>query len=273
VEGPAGPQLIIPYTLDANDMRFATAQGFNSGDQFFAYLKDSFDLLYAEGETAPKMLSVGLHCRLAGRPGRATALARFLDYVRGHERVWVARRIDIARHWVRRHRPAGLTPSRMSRAIFVEIFGDVFEHSPGLAESAHAAGLDKTSDTAEGLHAAFVQALRALAREGRLALVRAHPDLAGRLAVTEMTAESQVEQSAAGLDRLTPAERERFLALNDRYKDKFGFPFVMAVKGRSTDEIIAAFAERLGHEPEAELERALSEIERIALLRLKERLP
>ncbi len=273
VEGPAGPQLIIPYTLDANDMRFATAQGFNSGDQFFAYLKDSFDLLYAEGETAPKMLSVGLHCRLAGRPGRAAALARFLDYVRGHERVWVARRIDIARHWIRHHRPAGLTPSRMSRAIFVEIFGDVFEHSPALAESAHAAGLDKTSDTAEGLHAAFVQALRALAREGRLALVRAHPDLAGRLAVTEMTAESQVEQSSAGLDRLTPGERDRFLALNDRYKDKFGFPFVMAVKGRSKDEIIAAFAERLGHEPEAELERALSEIERIALLRLKERLP
>jgi OHCU decarboxylase len=219
------------------------------------------------------MLSVGLHCRLAGRPGRAAALARFLDYVRGHERVWVARRIDIARHWVRHHRPAGLRPSRMSRAIFVEIFGDVFEHSPGLAESAHAAGLDKTSETAEGLHGAFVQALRALDREGRLALVRAHPDLAGRLAVAEMTADSQVEQSSAGLDRLTPGERDRFLALNDRYKAKFGFPFVMAVKGRSKDEIIAAFAERLGHEPEAELERALSEIERIALLRLKERLP
>ena len=119
MEGRAGSQLIIPYTLDANDMRFATAPGFNSGDQFFAYLKDSFDLLYAEGETAPKMLSIGLHCRLVGRPGRAASLARFLDYVRGHERVWAARRIDIARHWVRHHRPAGLTPSRMSRAIFV----------------------------------------------------------------------------------------------------------------------------------------------------------
>ena len=94
-----GPQLIIPYTLDANDMRFATSQGFNSGDQFFAYLKDSFDLLYAEGETRPKMMSVGLHCRLAGRPGRAAALARFLDYVRAHDRVWICRRIDIARHW------------------------------------------------------------------------------------------------------------------------------------------------------------------------------
>ena len=80
-------------------MRFATSQGFNTGDQFFTYLKDSFDLLYAEGETSPRMMSVGLHCRLVGRPGRAAALARFLDYVRAHDRVWVCRRIDIARHW------------------------------------------------------------------------------------------------------------------------------------------------------------------------------
>jgi len=97
------PQLIVPYTLDANDMRFATSQGFNSGDQFLAYLKDSFDVLYAEGEGAPKMMSVGLHCRLVGRPGRAAALARFLDYVQKHERVWLARRIDIARHWIATH--------------------------------------------------------------------------------------------------------------------------------------------------------------------------
>ena len=96
-------QLIVPYTLDANDMRFCAAQGFNSGEQFYAYLKDSFDTLYAEGESEPKMMSVGLHCRIAGRPGRAAALARFLDYVQGHERVWVARRIDIARHWLARH--------------------------------------------------------------------------------------------------------------------------------------------------------------------------
>ncbi len=94
-----GPQLIVPYTLDANDMRFATNQGFNSGDQFFAYLRDSFDVLYAEGETAPKMMSVGLHCRLVGRPGRAAALARFLDYVQSHDAIWVATRADIARHW------------------------------------------------------------------------------------------------------------------------------------------------------------------------------
>jgi peptidoglycan/xylan/chitin deacetylase (PgdA/CDA1 family) len=93
------PQLVVPYTLDANDMRFATAQGFNSGDDFFNYLKDSFDVLYAE---EGRMMSVGLHCRLVGRPGRAAALERFLKYIRG-KRVWVARRIDIARHWLKNH--------------------------------------------------------------------------------------------------------------------------------------------------------------------------
>jgi putative urate catabolism protein len=97
-------QLIVPYTLDANDMRFASAQGFNSGDQFFTYLRDSFDVLYAEGERgAAKIMSVGLHCRLVGRPGRAAALARFLDHVQQHEQVWICRRIDIARHWHQHH--------------------------------------------------------------------------------------------------------------------------------------------------------------------------
>jgi len=102
VQGPDGPFLMVPYTLDANDMRFASPQGFNSGDQFFTYLKDSFDTLYAEGG---RMMSVGLHCRLAGRPGRAAALARFLDYVHGYEDVWVTTRLDIARHWKKHHPP------------------------------------------------------------------------------------------------------------------------------------------------------------------------
>lgn len=99
------PHLVIPYTLDNNDMRFATYQGFNSGDQFFTYLRDAFDILYAEGETAPKMMSVGLHCRLVGRPGRAAALARFLDYIQEHDHVWLCRRIDIAHHWRKHHPP------------------------------------------------------------------------------------------------------------------------------------------------------------------------
>ena len=97
------PHLIVPYTLDANDMRFATPQGFNSGDQFFAYLRDTFDVLYEEGAETPRMMSVGLHCRLVGRPGRAASLARFLDHVCNHDRVWVCRRIDIARHWHEHH--------------------------------------------------------------------------------------------------------------------------------------------------------------------------
>jgi len=101
------PQLVVPYTLDTNDMRFAAAQGFNSGTQFFDYLKDAFDVLYREGDpdglNAPKMLSIGLHCRIAGRPARAAALARFLDYVQAHDRVWITRRIDIAEHWRERH--------------------------------------------------------------------------------------------------------------------------------------------------------------------------
>ena len=97
------PHLVIPYTLDANDMRFATVQGFNSGEQFLAYLKDSFDVLCREGERAAKMLSIGLHCRLIGRPGRIAALERFLDHVQAHDRVWICRRIDIARHWHAHH--------------------------------------------------------------------------------------------------------------------------------------------------------------------------
>jgi len=99
------PHLVVPYTLDANDMRFASVQGFNAGDQFFNYLRDSFDVLYAEGEDQPRMLSIGLHCRLIGRPGRFRALQRFLDYIDAHDRVWVCRRADIARHWIARHPP------------------------------------------------------------------------------------------------------------------------------------------------------------------------
>jgi putative urate catabolism protein len=99
----AVPHLIVPYTLDANDMRFATVQGFHTAEQFFVYLRDSFDVLYAEGERTPRMLSIGMHARLLGRPGRFSALQRFLDHVQRHEKVWVARRLDIARHWIARH--------------------------------------------------------------------------------------------------------------------------------------------------------------------------
>lgn len=106
-DGSSKPHLVVPYTLDSNDMRFATAQGFNTGEQFYQYLKDSFDVLYAEGDPQgqdrPKMLSIGMHCRLLGRPGRFRALQRFLDYVQSHEQVWICRRIDIANHWINTH--------------------------------------------------------------------------------------------------------------------------------------------------------------------------
>ena len=102
-DGSSVPHLIVPYTLDTNDMRFALPQGFSHGDEFFEYLRDAFDVLYAEGEDRPAMLSVGMHCRLLGRPGRFRALQRFLDYIGSHERVWVCRRVDIARHWIEHH--------------------------------------------------------------------------------------------------------------------------------------------------------------------------
>lgn len=275
LEGPKGPQLAVPYTLDANDMRFATPQGFNAGDQFFAYLKDSFDTLYAEGDEAPKMLSIGLHCRLVGRPGRAAALARFLDYVRSHDRVWVATRLDIARHWIRTHPPAGgYRPSHVPKGLFIEVFGRVWEHSPWVAEATYDAGLTAGEDSAEGLHAAMTNVMRAGTHDQQRALLLAHPDLAGKLAAAkELTPESTIEQASAGLDRLTSDERARFTALNEAYKARFGIPFIIAVKGLTKTDILAAFEERLKGSAEQEFQTALAQVEKIALLRLRDLLP
>ena len=275
IKGPRGPQLIVPYTLDSNDMRFATPQGFNCGDQFFTYLKDAFDVLYAEGDTAPKMLSIGLHCRLIGRPGRAASLARFLDYVRAHDKVWVATRLDIARHWIARHAPpGGWKPSQLTRTLFCERFGGIYEHSRWVAEAAHEGGLGAEHDTAEGLAKAMAAAVASGGKSQKRALIEAHPDLAGRLArAKRLTADSTKEQASAGLDLLSAEEHQRFTALNDAYRAKFGFPFIMAVKGRSRQEILAAFERRLNNDAAAETATALAEIDRIALLRLRDILP
>lgn len=275
VGGPQSQQLIVPYTLDANDMRFAVAQGFNSGEQFFTYLKDSFDVLHAEGEAAPKMLSIGLHSRLVGRPGRAASLARFLDYVLGHDGVWIATRLEVARHWIAHHAPAGgYVPGRMSRALFVERFGGVFEHSPWVAASAWDRGLGADANTASGLARRMGSAVAAAPRERQMALVNAHPDLSGRLAQAKMlTPDSTQEQASAGLDQLTPEELSRFTQLNDAYKAKFGFVFIMAVRGRSKDEILQAFERRLRNAADDEFREALTQIERIAELRLSQILP
>jgi OHCU decarboxylase len=270
-------QLIIPYTLDSNDMRFATPQGFNAGDQFFAYLRDSFDVLYAEGVAGrPKMLSIGLHCRLVGRPGRIAALARFIDHIRAHSGVWIARRIDIARHWAERH-PApepGEQPSVMGRDAFVARFGGIFEHSPWIAERAHALELGQAHDTAVGLQNALARAFRSAPPAERLGVLNAHPDLAGKLAAARrLTPESTAEQASAGLDALTDAERARFTELNDAYKAKFGFPFIIAVRGLGKADILTAFETRIANDRDTEFATACAQVERIALLRLKEMLP
>lgn len=165
-------------------------------------------------------------------------------------------------------------PSSLSRDAFVARFGGVWEHSPWIAEGAFDAGLTPAHDRAEGLHAAMVAVMRAATDAAKLALIRAHPDLAGKLATAgRLTAESTGEQASAGLDRLTDAERAEFTRLNDAYKARFGFPFILAVKGRSKDEIRDAFVTRLENDPMAERQEALAQIERIALLRLRDLLP
>ena len=168
----------------------------------------------------------------------------------------------------------GTPPSRMDREAFIARFGGVFEHSPWIAAAAWDAGLTAEHDSAAGLLAAMRRVLAAAGRERQLALIRAHPDLAGRLAVEKrLTAASSAEQQGAGLDRCTPEEFARFSDLNARYKARFGFPFIMAVKGRRRGDILAAFERRLANDPESEFATALAEIETIAAFRLRDLVP
>ena len=271
------PQLVIPYTLDANDMRFATTQGFNSGDQFYAYLKDSFDTLYREGAAGrPRMMSIGLHCRLVGRPGRAEALRRFIEYVQGHDKIWLARRQDIAQHWRDTHpyEPQALRPSRMGRDEFVQRFGSIFEHSPWIAERAFEFELGPAHDSAGGLHNALSRAFRSASQSERLGVLTAHPDLAGKLAQAKrLTEESTKEQASAGLDALTDAERARFTELNTAYVEKFGFPFIIAVRDNDKASILKAFETRIANNRDQEFLTACKQVERIAWYRLHDLLP
>ncbi|NNE86667.1 MAG: allantoinase PuuE [Silicimonas sp.] len=264
-------QLIVPYTLDANDMRFATPQGFNAGDQFEAYLRDSFDTLYAEGG---RMLSIGLHCRLIGRPGRAAALKRALEHMIGHNDVWFATREEIAAHWAKTHpAPKGERPSEMPLERFVEAFGGIFEHSPWIAERAHALELGAAHDSAAGVHSALSRVFRAASEDERLGVLTAHPDLAGKLAAAKrLTAESTAEQASAGLDALTEQEHATFFALNTRYIEKFGFPFIVAVRDHDKASILASFQRRVENDREPEFTEACRQVERIAELRLIEAL-
>ena len=269
-------QLIIPYTLDANDMRFATPQGFNAGDQFFNYLKDSLDALYAEGENgSAKMMSIGLHCRLIGRPGRVMALRRFMDYAKSQGDVWFARRVDIARHWSKAHPPKHFErPSQMSKDRFVELYGSVFEHSPWVAEGAHELELGPAHDTAIGLHNALARVFRSASKDQKLAVLRAHPDLAGKLAQAKrLTEASTSEQAGAGLDALTDDERAAFEILNTAYTEKHGFPFIIPVRDHTKASILTAFEQRLDNSSDVEFDQACTAVERIAALRLQGLLP
>ncbi|WP_151717859.1 allantoinase PuuE [Gemmobacter serpentinus] len=269
-------QLVIPYTLEANDMRFATAPGYITGEQFYQYLKDSFDTLYAEGQAGrAKMFSIGLHNRLIGRPGKVAGLKRFLDYAQSHEGVWFPRRIDIARHWAKTHPHKRFErPSQMDRARFVARFGSIFEHSPWIAERAFDLELGPAHDSAAGLHNALARVFRSASPDERMGVLRAHPDLAGKLAqARRLTAESTSEQSSAALDALTDTERARFERLNADYTARHGFPFIIAVRDNTKASILAAFEARIAHDSATEFATACAQVERIAELRLKDILP
>ena len=165
-------------------------------------------------------------------------------------------------------------PRSLDRTAFVAAYGHVFEHSPWIAEAAWDAGPPADADTAEGLHRALCAALAPAPAERKLDLIQAHPDLAGKLArAGRLTAESTSEQASAGLDQLTDQERATFTRLNDAYQARFGFPFIIAVKGLSKAEILAAFERRLNNDRDTELRTALAQVERIALHRLKDLQP
>ncbi len=269
-------QLIIPYTLEANDMRFATSPGWITGAQFESYLRDAFDVLYAEGLAgAPKMMTIGLHNRLIGRPGKVAGLMRFIEHIQAHEGVWTPRRIDIAEHWAAAHpHQRRERPSAMDKARFVEVFGGIYEHSPWIAERAHGLELGPAHDSAVGLANALARVFRSASHDERLGVLRAHPDLAGKLAAARrLTAESTMEQASAGLDALTDAERARFQELNAAYVEKHGFPFIIAVRDHDKPGIMAAFERRLANDSETEFVEACRQVERIAALRLQEVLP
>ena len=269
-------QLVIPYTLEANDMRFATSPGYTEGEQFFTYLKDSFDTLYAEGQAgAAKMFSIGLHCRLIGRPGKVAGLKRFLDYAQSHADVWFPRRIEIANHWTKTHPHKRFNrPSQMDRTTFVARFGGIFEHSAWIAERAFDLELGPAHDSAIGLHNALARMFRSASPPERLGVLTAHPDLAGKLAAAKrLTAESSAEQTSAALDALTDAERGQFEALNAQYTKKHGFPFIIAVRDHSKTSILQSFETRIHNDTATEFATACKQVERIAELRLKALLP
>ena len=276
VECGARDQLTIPYSLETNDMRFANSPGWITGEHFYQYLRDTFDTLYAEGAAGrAKMMSVGLHCRLVGRPGKHAGLKRFVDYIQGLDGVWCPRRIDIADHWAAHHSHIRQErPSQMNKTAFVEKFGAVFEHSPWIAERAFDLELGPAHDGAAGMHNALCRIFRSASKQERMGVLTAHPDLAGKLAAAgQLTADSASEQASAGLDMLTNDERAIFQALNANYVAKHGFPFIIAVRDHDRASIKAALERRIENDTEAEFEKACDQVERIAEFRLTDLFP
>ena len=247
-------QLIIPYTLEANDMRFAASPGWVTGQDFGQYLIDAFDTLYAEGEAGlPAMMSVGLHCRLIGRPGKIAGLVRFLDHIAAHAGVWCPTRLEIARHWAETHPPVQVDrPSAMTRDPFVASFGGVF--AAWTADRAFALELGPAHDTPAGLHNALARMFRSASHEERLGVLAAQPDPA--------------EMAAA----LGDTERAQLARLTTAYKEKHGFPFIIAASDHEKAGLLDNLTRRMENDTDTEFAEACREVERIARLRLEEML-
>lgn len=250
------PQLIIPYTLDANDMRFASAQGFNSGDQFFTYLKDSFDSLYREGAKGkPKMLSIGLHCRLIGRPGRIESLFKFLSYIRGFNDVWYPRRIDISDYWHANY-PFDMTlwkkrATALSEQAFIAKFSAVFENGLWIAEDAFKLELGPSHNTAIGLHNAFCRIFRSASYEKRRKLVEQHSGGYKKPVIFEKLISEQDKELAGALD--------------DEYTKKFGFKYTLSETDANNCDVLQNLKDRLATDYSTEFKQNCRQIEKIAL--------
>jgi OHCU decarboxylase len=199
-----------------------------------------------------------------------------MEYAQGHADVWFAKRIEIAKHW-QEHHPAPLTtqtPSTMNKTDFVQAYGGIFEHSAWIAVRTWESELGAAHDTAIGIHSAMCRVFRSASEDQRLGVLNAHPDLAGKLAdAKQLTDESTSEQASAGLDTLTDKERGTFQRLNTEYTAKFGFPYIIAVKGLTKDQIMSAFITRVANDLDTEFATACTQVERIALLRLTKVLP
>lgn len=253
------PQLIIPYTLDANDMRFANVQGFNSGDQFFTYLKDSFDCLYREGKKGkPKMLSIGLHCRLIGRPGRIESLIKFLSYLQGFSDVWYPRRIDISDYWHANY-PFDYSAwkgrvTALSEEAFIAKFSEVFENGRWVAEGAFKLELGPSHNTAIGLHNAFCRVFRSANDDQRKKLVEAH---SGGFQKLPIYAKLRGQR-----------DKDMARALDVQYAEKFGFKYILSETDAKNCDVLENLKDRLETDYKTEFEENCRQIEKIALIKL-----